>query len=512
MEFGKSVASRAGNSKRLGKYIRICNTTLVSFTILLFCGFSEMNRSGNIEAATLPVIPNREFVITTYGAVASSSIDNTIEIQKTIDTCSSSGGGIVIIPTGVFLCGPVIMKSNVNLRISEGAILRILPYGNGSGIDPGIYPNTGTSDSYSNFIYGKKLTNIEISGSGIIDGQGAAWWAAFDSIKTIIRPCMLAFEACTNVAILGITMQNAPNVHIGIGKGSSNVTISSVTINSPSNSPNTDGIDIWCPNVDITGCNIACGDDNIALDATSSNIKIKHCNFGVGHGCSIGSYAIGIDSVFVDSCTFNGTSSGIRLKSNRGRGGVEQNIIYSNISMTGVQYPVYISSYYPHEPSAPSLDSVQPITDMTPSWKNITLKNITVSGSTNAGIIWGLPELSISNVVFDNVKISATKGMKAFNVTGLVFKNGSSITVTSGNAVTKYNASVAGIDTVTGKPIAVSTSHYTNANPVISGNRNKSEHRIFNAEGRLLNNVSNCNASGLRISATNSKKTVIVIR
>jgi polygalacturonase len=119
--------------------------------------------------------------------------------------------------------------------------------------------------------------------------------------------------------------------------------------------------------------------------------------------------------------------------------------------MTNVPNPIYITSYYPSLPSSASSDPAQAVTSTTPNWKHIVLQNITITGSTNAGILWGLPELYISDIVFDNVKISATKGMVANFVTGAVFKNGSSITVSSGNAITTYKASITGINTTTGK-------------------------------------------------------------
>ncbi|HEY4185987.1 MAG TPA: hypothetical protein VGP07_13015 [Polyangia bacterium] len=74
------------------------------------------------------------------------------------------------------------------------------------------------------------------------------------------------------------------------------------------------------------------------------------------------------------------------------------------------------------------------VTATTPLWQNIMLKNVTVTGSTNAGILWGLPEATISQVVFDNVKIQATTGMQIVHATGISFVNGSTVTPRSGAA------------------------------------------------------------------------------
>jgi hypothetical protein len=406
---------------------------------------------------TLPNIPAAQFLITDYGA-ATSSLDNSTAINAAIVAANSAGGGTVVIPAGTFLSGPITMKSNVNLYISAGAILQLMPYGSGNGSPAGSYPNNGTADTYANFIYGSGLSNIEISGSGVIEGNGTDWWAAYKANSSISRPCMIRFKACNTVLITGITLQNAPNVHITLGQSGSsygsNGTISNVTISAPSTSPNTDAIDTWYWNdINILNCNLSVGDDNVAMNTYSHNITIKNCAMGTGHGVSVGSYTNNVQNVTVDSCTFNGTTNGIRLKSNRTRGGLDSTFVYSNITMNNVRYPFYITSWYDNEPYPASSQTAATITSTTPLWKNITFKNIVVTNSTYAGIIYGLPEMYIKNVIFDNVQIAATtKGLVTNFVSGLEFKNCSSITIPSGkgNAIVPYEATVSGINTTSG--------------------------------------------------------------
>jgi polygalacturonase len=422
---------------------------LLSVSLVLFnCSKNETEEalqaqtdSNQLKSVTLPTIPSGTYNVTSYGASKSSS-DNTSAIQSAIDACATAGGGTVVIPSGTFLCGPLTLKSNINLQLSSGATLKVLAYGT--------YPNSGSTTTMNNFLMGSKISNVKISGSGTIDGQGSAWWTAYNSNSSIKRPCLIRLNTCTYTQITGITIKNAPNVHITIGSGSSSSTIDNVTISSPSSSPNTDGIDTWSGNINIKNCNISCGDDNIAMDNNSTYVTITGCTFGTGHGCSIGSYTSNVNHITVDNCTFSGTEAGIRMKSNRDRSGVVQYLSYSNITMTNVKNAIYITSYYPSTPSSPSSDAAQTVTSTTPNWKHITLKNITITGATNAAILWGLPEVYISDIVFDNVKISATNGMKAYFVTGAVFKNGSSITASSGNAITTYKASISGINTTTG--------------------------------------------------------------
>jgi len=421
--------------------------------ILYFMGslFTVQSIENKSATVILPTIPVDTFSIMTYGAVNSTTIDNTTAIQQTINACSTAGGGVVLIPAGTYLSGPLAMKSKINLCIASGSILRILPYGSWNGTVAGTYPNSGTTNDYTDFIYGKNLNNIAITGSGTLDGNGTDWWTAYRASSAIARPCLIRFDGCTYVLVSGIKLLNAPNVHLTIGKSGSNATLKNLTITAPSSAPNTDGIDTWSPNINILNCNIAVGDDNVAMDSGSQNITVKNCVFGTGHGCSVGSYAANVGNIVVDSCSFTNTTSGIRLKTARDRGGLEQYFTYSNITMSGVTTPFYLTSYYPKEPTSPSSDPAQAITATTPTWQHLLFKNITVTGSPNAGIIWGLPEQSISDVVFDNVSISATTGMKAYFVSGLVFKNGSHITATSGSAVTIYTTSVSGIILTTGK-------------------------------------------------------------
>jgi hypothetical protein len=121
--------------------------------------------------------------------------------------------------------------------------------------------------------------------------------------------------------------------------------------------------------------------------------------------------------------------------------------------MTNVGNPINLCAYYPDSsiPSNPSTAASATVTSTTPNFKHIVFQNITATGSTVAGWMWGLPEQYIMDVTFDNVKISAKTGMTANFVNGAVFKNGSKITVSSGNAfVSTYKSTISGINITTG--------------------------------------------------------------
>ena len=294
------------------------------------------------------------------------------------------------------------------------------------------------------------MKNVAITGSGTIDGQGQAWWDAFAADSSVARPQEVSLGKVTRVQVSGIKLTNSPEEHIWV-KGDTDVTITGITISTlavSGKSPpkNTDGVDVTATGMFFCNNDVADGDDNIAMGGT--NLYIGYSTFGVGHGCSIGSITEnGVSHVTVDHLTMNGTTAGIRMKSARDRGGTVTDLTYSNITMTNVPTPVYITSYYPTLPTDPTTDTAMAVTATTPYWENITITNLTATGATTAGILWGLPEAKISNVTFDNVKISATSGMEIFHASGVSFTDGSTLTPKSGAAITTYDAAVSGITT-----------------------------------------------------------------
>ena len=394
--------------------------------------------SASNAAVPLPTIGSGAFNVTTYGAIGDGKTDNTTAIQVALTAAGAAGGGTVTVPSGTFLSGPIVISSGTRLDLASGAVLEMLPMASYPTSGVAFITSTGTSH------------DIALTGAGTIDGNGQDWWDAFANGSTATRPQEVSLGKVTRVQISGIRLQNSPEEHIWV-KSDTDVTITGITIATPGTSgksppKNTDGVDVSATGMYFCNNNIVAGDDNIAMGGT--NLYLGYSTFGVGHGCSIGSITEnGVSGVTVDHLTFNGTTSGIRMKSARDRGGTVQNLTYSNITMTNVQNPIFITSYYPTLPTDPSADTAMAVTATTPIWKNITIKNVTVTGSTNGGVLWGLPEEKIATVVFDNVKIQATTGMEIFHATGVSFTNGSSVTPKSGAAVTTYDAAVSGITT-----------------------------------------------------------------
>jgi len=421
---------------------------------------------------TLPTIPPNLFNVTNYGAIGDGVTISTIAISNAIVAAGNAGGGTVEIPAaaGAYLCGPLLYRSGVNLQIDTNATLKMLPVASWPG-----------GSSPPDFIVGSSLHDIEISGSGTIDGQSTStgWW---NGRATSARPYMISFDKSQRVWIRDVTLKNAPKMHISIkGKGG-DITIQGITINTPV-SPNTDGIDLVGTNCLVQDCHISDGDDNIALGTSSANTPtsdttVSGCTFGIGHGVSIGSNtAGGVSNLTVINCTFNNTDYGIRMKSDNatsgssGAGGTAQNLFYYNTGMTNIKYgAVVIYSYYNEYGTpigiSPSTAASQAIGSTNiPIWRNIIISNLTatISGSGTAGIIWGRIESPVTNLTLSQVNITAPRTFDVYNAYGIQFVDFTN-TVPGGVATfTLFNAGVTVTNTAPGAA-AVSIDGLTSSN------------------------------------------------
>jgi len=407
-----------------------------------------------LAAPTLPTIPayTTNVTVSPYNAVGDGIVTNTTAIQNAINDVSAKGGGTVEIPgPGVYLTGPLTMKNKINLQIDAGAVLRMLPYATW-------YANYTTTP----LLTLSSLQNIEISGGGGIDGQGADWYVN----KPGSGLYMIYFTSCNTVLVQNITISNSPAQQIVFksSKGG-NITIQGITINTPSShatpaAKNTDGIDLVGTNCLIQNCSISTGDDNIALGTSSSgvpasDILVTNCAFGTGHGLTIGSNtAGGVSNLVVINCTFNGTDYGIRMKSDNatsggsGEGGLAQNLFYYNLGMTNIIYqPILIYSYY-NAVGTPT--GITPATaagetggsGLYPLWQNIVISNLTatVGSGGEAGMIWGRIEAPATNITLKKINITAPANFHLYNVKGLQIVDSQITPTGGGNMFSIYNA------------------------------------------------------------------------
>ncbi len=417
-----------------------------------------MSTLASAATPTLPTIPNRTTnVVVSFGAKGDGTTDNAGSINAAITAIHNAGGGTVVIPANgtlsTYLSDVITLTSSVNLQIDSGAMLKARPMAQFSNTD--------------HFIYATGASDVEISGSGTIDGNGADWWAAFAADSSISRPYMVYFNNnCHRVLIQDITLQNPPKMHIVFKGVDDNITIQRILINTTTETPfpakNTDGIDLVGTHCLVQNCTINAGDDNIALGSSgslsvSADILITNCTFGVGHGVSIGSNtAGGVSNLTVTACSFDGTDYGIRMKSDNrtsggsGQGGVAQNLIYSNITMTNIVHgAIVIYSYYKEYGTPDNIDpataAAQAVSSSTyPIWRNITISNVTASVADGgvAGIIWGRKEVPVTNLVMRTVNISAPSTFSVYNAQGIQFIDSQISVPGSTNTLNLYNADV----------------------------------------------------------------------
>lgn len=399
-----------------------------------------------------PVIPDTVFKVTTYGAIGDGVATNTAAIQAAINAASAAGGGVVNIPSGNFLCGPLQLASRINLHLDAGAVLRMLPLEK--------YP--GGTVNPENFISGDKLHDVAITGDGAIDGQGAAWWPLAKTSKTAKRPKMITPSNCERLLIAGVTLSNSPMFHIAIGGKSSDVTVRGVTVRAPAStdpvcpSHNTDACNVKGNNILIQGCDISTGDDNFTCGGNTANVLITNCTYGYGHGVSIGSHAQGgVANITVTDCTFNNTESGIRIKTDRDRGGFVHDMKYLNLRMTNVGCPILIYAAYMAKESqfrnltklTPEIAAsypAAPVAERTPVYRDFVFSNITATAQSGrrAGLIWGLPEMNVTNVLLQDVHITADKPFGIFNAQGVRLVDCKIVTPGGMNKISSTNAQI----------------------------------------------------------------------
>ncbi len=417
----------------------------------------SQTKAVSARAVRLPSIPSRKFNIRDFGARGDGTTFDTAAIEQAVAAAAKAGGGTVVVPPGRYLTKPFQLVSSLNLRLEAGATLLL-------SADVADYALPGGKDRQC--ISAERCHDIAVTGKGTIDGQGSAWWPRYK--KSYVppagapplphRPLLLFFSRCERLLIQDVTLTNSPMFHL-VPSECVDVTVKNVRILAPADSPNTDGLDPSGWNYLITGCTFDVGDDCIALKPTPHfrkhepscrNFLIAHCRFLHGHGMSIGSQtAGGVSDLTVRDCTFDGTNAGIRLKSDRDRGGLVENLTYERLTIRNVKLPILIESYYPKLPKDLGKDPAQPIAALTPIWRHIRIEHVDISGSLTAGQIVGLPEMPVEDIILTDVRIGARRGLQVVHARGIRFVK-SHVHAAQGPALIVQDADVSGIDPITG--------------------------------------------------------------
>ena len=372
-----------------------------------------------------------------YGAIGDGVGDDTLAIQSAIsdEACSS----ILLPKEKTFVSGSLFLKSNVELVV-DGELLGSPDYKN-IELWPNIYTrraglmvNTTASlinggqcskmkDSYRRgppYILGdqceewNELSNVTLRGMGTINGNGNCGWATDDKTKDN-RPTLLGLGHITDLTISDVTLTNPAfwTCHVLF---SNNVYINNIQIETSSEDTvkNADGIDPdSSKNVLIENCRISSNDDVIAIKSginedgravgiPSENITVRQMYFEKGHGISIGSETSGdIRDVFIHDIKLNGTDRGVRIKSQAGRGGVVENLVYANIDMVDVETAISITMEYTSSGHGPL-----------PEFRNITVSDIQGTGIKDAGEIVCEKRSKCTDMIFQNIDLTVENGYK----------------------------------------------------------------------------------------------------
>ena len=380
----------------------------------LVLGLAAAAQAGESTVAP-PAIPDRTLSVREHGARGDGVADDTAALQQAIDAAAAAGGGRVVLPAGRYLSRPLALRSRIDLHLEKDAVLvmseRFEDYPQGSNV-------------FLKFLAAEGVEDVRVSGPGTIDGRGQRWWERFLELKAekrekeFPRPQAIYVSKSRRVALEGFTSVNPPNSHCSF-RDCRDLTFRGLTMTAPDESPNTDAINLGrTKNVLITSCTISTGDDNVALvssgEATDANVTenvtIRDCTFGFGHGVSIGSYtSAGLRDITVENVTFDKTVNGIRIKSEMDRGGEVRRVTYRNLSMTGVRYPIVITSWYPKWPRNPA--QAEPATGSSlPRYADILIENVTLTDCKNGPVIYGMPNLPIERVTIRNLKASVLQG------------------------------------------------------------------------------------------------------
>ena len=416
-----------------------------------------------LKRIKLPSFPKKNFDITKFGAINDGVTDCTQAINKAIDSCSKSGGGKVTVPKGIYLTGPIYLKSNVNLYISKKAILRFST--NPQKYLPVVYTRWEGIEcmNYSSLIYAYGEKNIAVTGEGLLDGSGDStnWWGwkggkiisdgkpnqkkDRDALvemgeKNIpvdqrifgdghyLRPNFIQFYKCENILISGVKIINSPMwvIHPVLSKN-----ISVIRVKIEGFGPNTDGCDPEsCKDVLIKDCSFNNGDDCIAIksgrnndgrrvNVSSENIVIQGCKMMEGHGGVVMGSEIsgGVRNVFAENCTMDSPNleRALRFKTNSIRGGLIENVFMRNTKIGQVIGEVLRVDFYYEEGDKG---------EFAPKLRNIYMDNVKCEKSKYA--VWirayarsKAENINITNCAFNNV----TESNLLENVSGLKMKN-----------------------------------------------------------------------------------------
>jgi polygalacturonase len=428
----------------------------------------------------------RLWSVNDYGAAGDGKTMNTEAFAKAIAACAADGGGVVSVPAGTYLTGPIELKSNVDLDVQGGATILFSRKYDDYPLIVTSFEGRRTVECTSP-LWAEKAHDVSVTGDGVIDGQGEVWrptkrskmtpaqWKAqldvggyvspdgenwfpsetamegrgaltrlrargsvnvsdYSPYRQILRPPLVTLSDCDHILLEGVTFRNSPgwNIHLLL---SDDITVRNLTVYNEIFAQNGDGIDIdSCRRVLITDSKVDAGDDVICLKSgrdeegrklnrPTEDVTVRNCQLGHGHGgIAIGSEMSG----GVRNLTVEHctiTGTDTGLRFKSVRG---RGGVVENIHISDVQMADMQQSaiqFDMYYMMKFAGDKSLPVNDGTPQFRNFVIQNLTCKGAKAAILLRGLPEMPIENVTIENADLTATAAGSMLNGKDLTFRN-----------------------------------------------------------------------------------------
>lgn len=398
-----------------------------------------------MDSVKLCIFPDNDFLITDYGAKQGGGFINTNAFAKAVEACHRAGGGRVVVPSGIWLTGPIHFKSNVNLYLDEGAVVKFTD--NPQDYLPAVMTSWEGLEcyNYSSLLYAFDCENIAITGKGMLNPIMDTWrtWfrrtdAHLNASKQLysmaatsvpveqrqmavgnnnMRPHLIHFNRCKNILLEDFTIRNSPFWTIHLYMCNSGI-VRHLDVEAHGN--NTDGIDLeMSRNFLIENCKFDQGDDAVVIKAgrnqdawrlnmPSGNIVVRKCEIVDGHTLlGIGSeMSGGIRNIYMTDCKAPGKVYRLFfLKTNHRRGGFIENIYIKNIEARDMLrvFEIDTDVLYQWRNLVPTYETK--ITKI----GNIHVKNIHSRSADAICDLKGDPRLPVRNVFVENVKVDTVR-------------------------------------------------------------------------------------------------------
>ena len=443
---------------------------------------------------SLPQIPDREVTLTDFGAVAGDTCSEAF--VSAIHYLDSLGGGTLHVPAGEWFTGPIILRSHIELNLQKDAYVKFLPemslyqsrdelFGTGEykrqapivayrATDIAI-TGEGVIDGSGEFwrpIRKEYATEEEWAAlvadtiHGVLTEDGTRWapiglaerafcrsqkiyqrgkLLSWQHYKTMVRPENLWLYECERVLLEGVTFQNSPmwNLHPELCR---ELTIRRCNVQNEWYATNGDGLDLEsCSHVLVQECTFDVGDDAICLKSgadeagrkrgrPTEEVLVEDCKVSHAHGgFVVGSeMSGGVRNVHIRRCSFVGTDSGLRFKTNRQRGGLVKNISVEDIDMTDIKADALLFDMYYHGQS-PVLEVIEghsiadtavvAVTEATPCFKGIHFRNIRCRNVGRTFYFDGIHEMPVQDITIDNLFSEASAPSLFSECKGIVLRD-----------------------------------------------------------------------------------------